>query len=127
MKKIPTINIHSKKNSIMLSQGKYHIDIIGGFLIKKTKFKIKILRVSDKSLVPIKIVRFGYQGFESGKRTKRYYEFYIKKTDNYLLEFINPEKLIVKRSNVLFFPFNFFNKIIPNKKIEIKIEIKSKW
>jgi hypothetical protein len=126
MKEKPTINIHSKTQELSLDTGKYHINVIGGFLIKKNNFKIKI--TSNKGEIPIKKTKFPLQSLENGKREKRCYEFKIIEKGKYSLEFKNSRNLIVKRSNVaIFFPFNLFNKPIPNEQIEIRIISKSYW
>ncbi len=128
MKEKPIINIHSKTQELSLDSGKYHINVIGGFLIKKSNFKIKITKTSTKREIPIKKTKFPLQSFEGGKREKRCYEFKIIEKGKYSLEFKNSRNLIIKRSNVaIFFPFNIFNKAVPNEQIEIRIIPKSYW
>ena len=128
MKELPLINIHSKMETLSLESGKYYINIIGGFLVKKSNFKIKITKIPNKGEISTNKAKFPLQSFDYGKRTKRCYEFKINEKGKYSLEFKNSRNLVVKRSNAaIFFPFNLFNRTIPNEQIEIRIIPKTYW
>ena len=126
MKPIRPINIHTKNEVLNLKEGSYYVNILGGWLIFSNGFSIKLLSELTKNQIEIKRAKWPVQDFEFGKRSKRYYEFVIKKNGNYILEFVNPTMLKVKRSNVAVFPpFSFFNKEQPNNDLSITIVKKS--
>jgi hypothetical protein len=122
MSPIRPINIHTKNEVLNLAEGSYYVNILGGWSIFSNGFSIKLLSEITKDQVDIKRAKWPVQDFDFGKRSKRYYEFVIKKKGNYILEFVNPTKLKVRGSNVAIFPpFSFFNKEKPNNELSITI------
>lgn len=103
------------------------MNILGGWLVALNGFSIKLLSQQTNDTIEVKRAKWPVQDIEFGKRSKRCYEFVIKKNGKYILEFVNPKMLKVKRSNVAIFPpFSFFNKEQPNTDLSITLVKKNR-
>ena len=116
------INIHTEKNNIELSPGKYYIDILGGWMVIENRFRIKIENTATHEEVIVKYSKWPVQSIEFGQNAKRFYEIEITKQGLYSIDFINPTDIMVKRWNLPF--ISIFLKEIANDKISIYIHKK---
>ena len=113
------INIHTQGKKLNLPKGKYHIHIIGGWSVTENAFLVRFIRELDGETIHVSRASWPLQGFEFGKRSKRYFEFEIKQSGVYLVELIHPKTLVVKKSNL--FPFNLLQKPVDNATLSILI------
>ena len=113
------INITDKKKQIELQPGIYYLKVLGGWKVATNNFSV-ILREIDGDLVIRSRKSFWkIQSYAFGKRAKKIASVDIPKWTSYEIEFVNPECLKVKWSNL--FLFNFLQKYTPTEKIQICI------
>lgn len=117
------ISIYIANHEVFLHVGKYNIDIIGGWNIEEHFFTLNLINCENKKVSYPKRVKWKIQKIEFGTRSLRYFEIEIFTSGNHLIEFIKPESLIVKRTNL--FITSLFTKPIPTEEIKIYFSNKS--
>ena len=113
------LNIHDKSSDLLFTPGKYHVLIIGGWLIEENRFKVRITEMQNKKRITVKKVKWSVQSIEFGRRAKRCYEFDVITGGKYQVNCENPDTLKVKKSNIIL--FNFLYKYVDNSSLEILI------
>lgn len=117
------INIHTN-TEIFLKEGKYHINIVGGWKIEFNGFSIELEHL-DRPLVVIANRSFWpVQFFWRGRRAKRIFTFEIKEKGNYGLRFINSINLEVRHSNLRTLMHRIFTEPVKNKNLSVVIKPK---
>jgi len=116
------ITIHAQEQKLNLPKGNYYIHILGGWSVTEIGFRIRFIRQSDGKIIQVRRAIWPINAIESGKRSKRYYDFEINESGEYCIEFINPQALVVKRSNL--FLVNLLEKPVNNELLSISISLK---
>ena len=114
------ISIHQNSIELKLPSGKYHLLIVGGWLVYEVGFHVKLVNKENNAQIRIRRSAWPVQTFVDGKRAKRYYDFEIVEGGVYELNFINPKSLSVKKSNLVFFSLWF--KEVDNQTLTVVIE-----
>ncbi len=112
------INIHTKGQKLKFNAAKYHVDVIGGFDVALNGFSIALID-EDGSEIEFSSFTLPVQSLYGWTRAKRTFSLTVPKEGVYTIMFKNPSKLIVRRSNVAFFPLSLFNKPISNEGISV--------
>lgn len=94
------ISIQSKPEVLKIAPGRYRIYLNKSNIVTLNSFKIKLTDLERKKEVVISNYRFSI-GIGSGIKLNNLFEFEIDKFGEYLLEFINPEDLVARRSQLL--------------------------
>lgn len=117
------INIH-KDQDIFLEEGRYRVNIIGGWGVKLNGFSIELEHLDRALLVIASRSFWPVQSFWKGRRAKRVFTFEIKEKGNYEFRFINSNNLLVRHSNLRTLMQRIFDDPIENKNLSVVIKSK---
>jgi len=113
------INIHSEGKVVKLVPGKYLIYLLGGWGVELGDFDILFESTETSEIIEPISVNWPVQWFYLNRRAKRLFKFNIAVPGHYLVKFINPKSLKVRRSNL--FLYSLITNPVPNPGIEILI------
>lgn len=113
------INIHTSGEQIELSQGKYKVDILGGWGVELGSFSMKLKNSATQEEVECKKAIWPVQTYAYKKRAKRILNFKITNDGLYTIVFNRPETVRLKRSNLII--LSLFQDPIDTNDIEIHI------
>jgi hypothetical protein len=113
------MNIHSSGQEINLEIGKYKIDVLGGWGVQPGQFSISFIHVHSGEIINCKRPLWPVQSFAFDRRVKRIFITSILEAGIYRIEFLNPETLKVKHTNLFF--SSFFESPMPNEEISVHI------
>jgi hypothetical protein len=113
------VNIHTSDTQLQLDAGKYKIDILGGWGIDLGDFSITLKHIESQKVFVCKHVFWPIQSYAFGKKAKRVFSLKLTESGVFTVEFLNPESLVVKESNLLI--TSRLMQPIDNQKIEAYI------
>lgn len=119
MENAHVININNTREEIELREGRYNIDILGGWGVRLRQFAISLTHVDTGQNVECKRSLWPVQTFAFGKKTKRIFTIDVATSGVYRAKFGNVESLEVKDSGLFF--SGLFQDAIPNEEISIYI------
>ena len=111
------ISIHSLGAQVELDEGRYRIDVIGGWGVTLGLFSVTL--TNHETVIPSKRAFWPVQHYAHGKRAKRVLIVDIPKKDVYHIDFNRPETLQVNHHNLPFFPI--MERTVPNQGLKIRI------
>ncbi|PHQ28622.1 hypothetical protein CJ305_14020 [Leeuwenhoekiella nanhaiensis] len=114
---IGPVNILSKDRQIYLEAGKYKILCLGGWGVELNEFEIKLKEIEGAGVLNSRKAKWPVQSYVLNKRAKRIGTVEVLKSGNYILEFIHPYSLRVKKSNLFF--ASRFEKFLDTKAIDV--------
>ena len=99
---IGPLNILSKDRQIYLEAGKYKILCLGGWGVELNEFEIKLKEMEGTGVFNFTKAKWPVQSYVLNKRAKRIGTVEVLKSGNYIVEFMHPYSLRVKKSNLFF-------------------------
>ncbi len=117
------VNINTKSAKIHLAPISYYIDMVGGFSVELNGFTMRFTEVNTGTVIIPRVSNWPVRSIQNGKRSTRIFIIDALKKGEYLIEFENSNKPVVKRSYNRPFPFSFMpNPSVPNELLYIKIQ-----
>jgi hypothetical protein len=113
------INIHNRGHHIDFEIGKYKIDVLGGWGVELGQFSMSLKHSQSGQTVNCEQSFWPMQYYVFEKRAKRIFIAKIKQPGIYKVEFINPETIKVRPTNLFF--VGHFQEPIPNEEVSIFI------
>ena len=111
-----TINIHKKNELVELTPGICKIDILGGWNVKLGDFTISLKNINSKETLHARKV-ISVQSYIQKQKAKRIFVIDILQAGTYEVEFIKPETLVVKYSNLPI--IGLFSKKLLNQNLKV--------
>jgi hypothetical protein len=113
------ISIHSSGQEILLENGRYKIDLLGGWGVRLGTFAISFVYTESGETIHCKRAFWPVQFFAFKRKAKRIFVVDVPQTGAYKIEFTNPKSLQVKDTNLFF--TSFLKDPIPNEKLSVFI------
>ncbi|MFT6112314.1 MAG: hypothetical protein ACJAXV_001102 [Bacteroidia bacterium] len=117
------VNIHTEKVAT-LKEGKYHINIVGGWGITLNGFSMELENLASFTITIPRRSFWPVQSFWKGSRAKRVFSFEITESGEYRLTFKNSDKLEVRHSNLRTLMHRLFAEPVENKNLAILLKRK---
>ena len=117
MKKV--VNIYNSGELTDFKQGKYKIDILGGWGVSLRGFSILLKNTQTDKLVKCKKAFWPLQSYAFKKKSRRIFTLEISESGTYAIEFENPDDIQLKKTNLFF--CSGFQDTIPNSDISVYI------
>ncbi|SHK81124.1 hypothetical protein SAMN04488007_3898 [Maribacter aquivivus] len=112
------INIHNKGEVVILTVGDCKVDIIGGFYVQLGDFLIMLKNLKTLEIKKFRRVCIKVKSWHLfNQRSIRIFNIDIMEPGEYLIEFIKPEQVLIKRSRLPI--LNLLKEPINNKNLEI--------
>jgi len=112
-------NIHKKNQEVYLTVGIYGIHVLGGWYVSVNDFSMVFKKKNSDIIIQPKKTIWRIQSYELKQPAKKIMVLDVPYSADYIIEFINPKSLKVKRSNL--FIITMFEKELPNENLEICI------
>ena len=115
-----TININSIGEQIGLGEGKYKINLIGGWGIELNEFSLAFKNIQTQELLIANRSFWPVQSYQENRRTRRIMIVNINQEGLYEVIFTNSDKLIVRWSPLRM--HRLWADPVSNERLEIQIE-----
>ena len=113
------ISIHEVNKQLVFNKGLYHLDVIGGWEIRKNGFRVKLVHKNGDDVVfptwswPV-TNKYGW------KKGKRIFDFHVLTEGIYTIDFLSSENLTVRPIGVGSFSLlRLFDRKVENKLISV--------